>query len=62
MLVLTRRVGEVLCIGNDITLKITGVHGNQVKIAIAAPADVRIDRQELRDKIAVQGKKVALHE
>ena len=47
MLVLTRRIGESLKIGDDIEVKVLGAHGNQVKIGIAAPDDVSILRDEL---------------
>lgn len=48
MLILTRRVGEVLCIGADITVTVLGVQGGQVRIGIGAPNDVRVDREEVR--------------
>lgn len=51
MLILTRRVGEMLCIGPDITVTVLDVRGNQVRLGIAAPNDVRVDREEIRQKI-----------
>ena len=48
MLILTRRVGEMLCIGADITVTVMNVQGNQVRLGIAAPADIRVDREEIR--------------
>jgi carbon storage regulator len=48
MLILTRRIGEMLCIGPDVTVTVISVNGNQVRIGIAAPSDVRIDREEIR--------------
>lgn len=47
MLILTRRAGETICIGDDIRIVITGVSGNQVRIGIQAPKDVKILREEL---------------
>lgn len=46
-LVLTRRIGEALMIGEDIVVRITGVNGTQVRIAIDAPPNVKILREEL---------------
>ena len=48
MLILTRRVGETLCIGPDITVTVLGVKGSQVRIGIAAPLDIQVDREEVR--------------
>lgn len=50
MLVLTRRIGESIKIGDDITLTVTDVNGSQVKLGIAAPSDVPILRQELTER------------
>ena len=47
MLILTRRVGETLNIGDDVTVSVLGVKGNQVRIGIAAPKDVTVLREEL---------------
>ena len=51
MLVLTRRLGEVLRIGDDITITVLGIKGNQVRIGIEAPIEVEIWREELWLKI-----------
>ncbi|QGJ68900.1 Carbon storage regulator CsrA [Planctomycetales bacterium 10988] len=51
MLVLSRKVGEKLHIGNDIVITITQVKGNRVKIGIEAPEDVRIVRDELKEAV-----------
>lgn len=48
MLILTRRIGEVLCIGDDIRITITGVIGNQVKLGVEAPKSIDVDRLEIR--------------
>jgi carbon storage regulator len=50
MLILTRRVGEVLMIGNDIKVVVLGVHGQQARLGIAAPDDVVVLREELLER------------
>lgn len=47
MLILTRQIGEILMIGNDVSVKILGVRGGQVKIGIDAPREVEIYRDEI---------------
>ena len=47
MLILTRRIGETLFIGDDITIKVVSINGNQVRIGIDAPLDVQVMRSEL---------------
>jgi carbon storage regulator len=51
MLVLSRKVGEVLVIGNDITVTVLAVDGDRVKLGVAAPAEVPIHREEVYQKI-----------
>ena len=51
MLILTRRLNETLMIGPDVTVTVLSVKGNQVRLGIAAPADVRVDRAEVRERI-----------
>ena len=51
MLVLTRKIGEEICIGNDIVVKVTAIQGGRVRLGIQAPRERRITRPE-RDEIA----------
>ncbi len=50
MLILTRRINESLIIGDNVTVTILGVKGNQVRIGVDAPKDVAVHRQELAQK------------
>lgn len=51
MLILTRKVGESLLIGDDISITVLSVRGNQVKIGINAPKDVSVHREEIYQRI-----------
>jgi len=51
MLILTRRIGETLKIGDNIQVTILGVKGNQVRVGIAAPKSVPVHRQEIYDRV-----------
>ena len=51
MLILTRRMGETLMIGDDISITVIGVKGNQVRIGIDAPKDVSVHREEIFNRI-----------
>jgi carbon storage regulator len=56
MLILTRRIGEVITIGDEgeIELTILGIRGNQVRIGTTAPTDVPVHRQEIFNKIQLE--------
>ncbi len=57
MLILTRRVGESLMVGDDITITVLGVKGNQVRIGVNAPKDVAVHREEIYNRIQDDEKK-----
>jgi len=51
MLILTRRVGETLMIGDNVTVTVLGNKGNQVRLGVNAPRDVSVHREEIYDRI-----------
>ena len=53
MLILTRRVGEALMVGDDTKIVVLGVKGSQIRLGINAPKDVKVHREEIYEKINV---------
>ena len=54
MLILTRRIGETLMIGDDVTTTVLGVKGNQVRLGVHAPKDVAVHREEIYNRIQAE--------
>ena len=59
MLILTRRVGESLMIGDDVTITVLGVKGNQVRIGVDAPKEVAVHREEILERIESAAAEIA---
>jgi carbon storage regulator len=59
MLILTRRVGEALMVGDDTKIVVLGVKGSQIRLGINAPKDVKVHREEIYDKINEESSETA---
>jgi len=55
MLILTRKMGETLMIGDEVTVTVLGVKGNQVRIGVNAPREVAVHREEIYERIKAEG-------
>ena len=62
MLILTRRIGEKLIVGGNVTVTVLGVRGNQIRMGIDAPPEVKIHREEIYQKIQAERKTPALND
>lgn len=62
MLILTRRVGETLVIGDNVTVTVLGVRGNQVRLGVNAPRDVAVHREEIYQRIQMEKGAPASHQ
>jgi carbon storage regulator len=51
MLILTRRIGETIAIGNNITVTVVGLNGSQVRLGIGAPKNVEVHREEVYERV-----------
>ena len=58
MLILTRRIGETLMVGDDVTITILGVQGNQVRVGVNAPKHIAVHREEIYRRIQDERKRM----
>lgn len=54
MLILARRIGETLMVGDEVTVTVLGVKGNQVRLGVNAPKDIAVHREEIYDRIQTE--------
>lgn len=54
MLVLSRRIGEILCVGDDIKITLLGISGNQARLGIDAPKEIEVHRNEVYKRICAE--------
>lgn len=62
MLILTRRTGETINIGNNITVTVLGVKGNQVRLGINAPKEIPVHREEVAERIEREKQNAAIRQ
>ena len=54
MLILTRRIGETLMVGDEVTVTVLGVKGNQVRLGVNAPKEIAIHREEIYERVKAE--------
>ena len=61
MLVLTRKLGETIVIGDNIVIKVVDIHGKQIRLGIEAPSEITIFRGEIHERIMAENRKGAVN-